>query len=79
MADRPGKTKPYTARQIVKLACVCCGQPAKYQWNCCADGNVWRPICPECDILMNEIMLSLVRDPDRYQKMLDYAAWVRRS
>ncbi len=46
---RHGRRKPYTARGIVRLACFRCGRPARFQWSICADGNVQRPLCGECD------------------------------
>jgi hypothetical protein len=35
-----------------------------FQWNCCADGNLWRPLCLKCDIAMNRMVLRWMRDPD---------------
>ena len=59
-----GRKKDYTAIGIRRLKCVRCGQRAHAQWNICADGNLHRPICLDCDIALNEMVLRWMGFPD---------------
>lgn len=68
---RAGRKDPYTEIGIRRLRCVRCGSAASSQWNACADG-VHRPICDECDVLLNLLALQFMRDPDVVQKMAAY-------
>lgn len=58
--------RPYTESQLYKLPCHCCGAPARFQWNACADGNIWRPLCPGCDVRINIAVLRVL-DPVRWK------------
>jgi transposase-like protein len=68
-----GRRTPYTERGIRRMKCMRCGQPAVHQWQICADGNTYRPICASCDIELNEMVLRFVHDPEWQQKMIQYA------
>lgn len=52
------RKKPYTLTGIRRLKCFRCGNQAVHQWQICADDNVYRPICLECDIALNEMVLK---------------------
>lgn len=52
-----GRKKPYTVIGIERLPCFRCGNPAYHQWQICADGNLYRPVCLDCDIELNEMVL----------------------
>ena len=67
---------PYTERGIRRLRCwvAGCDRRAEHQWQCCADGNVYRGICLEHDIALNDLALRFVGDPDREAKMAVYRA-----
>lgn len=54
------RTKPYTEIGIRRLNCIRCGRQATQQWQICADGNQYRPICTECDIELNEMVLRFM-------------------
>lgn len=69
---RHGRRKPYTAAGIRRLPCFRCGAPAVHQWNVCADGNLFRPLCLECDIALNQTVLRFMNDPDRAAKLKAY-------
>jgi hypothetical protein len=73
LSPRAGRSEPYTERGIGRLACVRCGHRAEYQWQCCADGNKWRPICGTCDVALNLLALEFMRDPDSDAKIERYA------
>lgn len=62
----------YTAIGIRRLKCFRCGKKAKYQWQICADGNQYRPICEDCDIALNEMVLKFMGFPDWQEKMEAY-------
>lgn len=53
---------PYTEAGIkrVKCAVIGCAEPAAHQWQICADGNRWRPICRAHDVAINEVVMRLV-------------------
>lgn len=57
------RSKPYTKIGIRRLKCFRCGARAEYQWQVCADKNIWRPICPVCDVMLNQIVLQFMHDP----------------
>jgi len=67
-----GRRTPYTKRGIRRLKCIRCGEPAVHQWNACADG-LWRPICWDCDVLINRIALMFMfpDDPDGNDEKID--------
>ncbi len=65
------RTKPYTEIGIRRMRCVRCGEPAHAQWNACADGS-YRPICKDCDIKLNKIVLKFMEIEDAEAKMEAY-------
>lgn len=69
---KTGRKQPYTAAGIRRLACVRCGGQARFQWNVCADGNLFRPICTPCDIALNELVLKWMKDPHWKAKIAAY-------
>lgn len=69
---RHGRREPYTEIGVRRLPCVRCGQPARFQWNVCADGNLFRPICTACDIALNELVLTWMGDPEAAEKIVAY-------
>lgn len=65
------RSRPYTRIGVQRLPCLRCGQPAKCQWCVCADG-CYRPVCAECDIRLNSLVLAFLRVPDRAKTIADY-------
>lgn len=72
-----GRKQPYTQIGIRRLKCIRCGAPAVFQWQICADGNVYRPLCVACDIELNETVLKWAGDPDASSKMIGYKERVK--
>jgi len=68
------RRKPYTEIGIKRMRCFRCQKQAHTQWQICADGNQWRPICVMCDIDLNRLVLEFMRDPDVELKMAIYAS-----
>jgi NAD-dependent SIR2 family protein deacetylase len=68
---------PYTEIGIRRLKCIRCGKPAKYQWNACSDDNIWRPLCTECDIEINKLVLQFMGFPDWEEKIIKYSKKLR--
>jgi len=66
------RKKPYTEIGIRRLKCFRCGKPACYQWQICSDNNIYRPICVECDIALNEMVLKWMGFTDWKQKIDKY-------
>ncbi len=69
---RYGRREPYTEEGVKRLPCTRCGEPAMHQWNVCSDWNLHRPICKQCDIELNLLVLWFMRDPDWQQKIDAY-------
>lgn len=72
MAKKHGRGKPYTEIGIRRLPCSRCGKPATHQWQVCADNNLYRPICIDCDIELNSIVLVWMGDEDAVDKIHRY-------
>ena len=66
------RKKPYTAMGIKRMKCFRCGKRASRQWQICADENVYRPCCDECDRLLNGLVLQFMGFPDWREKMERY-------
>lgn len=65
--------EPYTHNGIRRLKCYRCKKRrAVHQWQCCADGNTWRPLCLVCDIALNKLVLQWVGDPEWQSKLKAY-------
>ena len=67
------RTKPYTKIGIRRLSCFRCGAQAEHQWQICADGNQYRPICCKCDVELNGVVLRFMGFKDWEDKLLKYA------
>lgn len=59
-----GRRTPYTTRGIARKRCVRCGARAVSQWSTCANGNRWLPLCRECDVAVNELVLRYLNVPN---------------
>lgn len=66
------RKRPYTAIGIARVPCARCGQHSRYQWQICADGNIYRGLCARCDYALNEMVLEWVGDPLAEEKMQAY-------
>jgi hypothetical protein len=71
------RTKPYTAIGIGRCKCIRCGAKAAYQWQICADGLIFRPLCPACDLELNRMVLEWANIPEWREKLAAYAERVR--
>lgn len=69
---RHGRSKPYTEIGIRRLPCFRCGDQALTQWQICADGRTYRPLCGCCDVELNRMVLEFMGDPDAAAKMARY-------
>ena len=69
---KPGRKQPYTDIGIRRLPCARCGKPARFQWQICSDGNLYRPLCTQCDIALNALVLRWIGDPDADAKIAAY-------
>ena len=67
------RRKPYTEIGIRRLKCFRCKErQAVHQWNICADDNVYRPLCVECDVELNALVLQWAGFPDAEEKLRRY-------
>jgi hypothetical protein len=67
-----GRKQPYTAIGIKRCECIRCGKPAHAAWQICADGRLYRPLCVECDIALNEMVLKWAGFSDWEEKIKAY-------
>jgi hypothetical protein len=70
------RKKPYTEIGIRRKKCIRCGKQAVFQWQICADDNIYRPVCIGCDIELNEIVLKWAGFKDWEDKLNRYKARV---
>lgn len=73
------RTKPYTQIGIHRKKCFRCGKPALFQWQICSDGNQYRPVCKDCDIELNEMVLKWAGFPDWQDKIEKYKQKIRKE
>lgn len=69
------RPEPYTEIGVRRLKCIRCEiRMARFQWQICSDGNNHRPICGECDVALNRMVLEFMRHPrandlaERYER-----------
>ena len=67
-----GRKTPYTLKGIKRIKCFRCGKPASQQWQICSDDNIYRGICTECDVALNEVVLKFMGFGDWEEKMKAY-------
>jgi NAD-dependent SIR2 family protein deacetylase len=67
------RKKPYTEIGIRRLRCFRCRvkRPTQ-QWQICADGNQYRPICNDCDFELNKLVLDFFGFEDVDEMMSKY-------
>ena len=66
------RRKEYTEEGIKRKKCIRCGSKAFRQWSICSDGNNYRPICLDCDELLNRMVLKFMRHPHWKELAADY-------
>lgn len=54
------------------MKCARCGKKGYASWQVCADDRVYRVMCMDCDIELNEMVLKWVGDPQADEKMKKY-------
>jgi hypothetical protein len=69
-----GRKQPYTQIGIRRLRCSVagCEARAEHQWNCCANGNLWMPLCLDHDIELNRITLEWMGHPEADRLISEY-------
>ena len=71
-------SKPYSERGIRRVDCVRgCGRKAATQWQACANGNRWLPMCWPCDVALNDLALRFFKFPNRVALMTQYRRKVK--
>lgn len=68
------RRRPYTAIGVRRLRCyrAGCNKRAVHQWQICSDDRVFRPICEECDVELNRLVLEWMGFPDAAEKLERY-------
>lgn len=72
-----GRRRPYTVAGVRRVSCARCGNPARHQWSICSDGNLQRPICLDCDIALNRLVLRWMGFPDWREKIASYTKQIQ--
>lgn len=67
------RERRYTESQLHKCKCFRCGAPARFQWNICSDDNIWRPLCGQCDLDLNAMVLEWFGKNNWEVKLRKYA------
>jgi hypothetical protein len=75
----PGRREPYTEIGIRRMPCARCGKPARFQWQICADDRLFRTLCAECDVTLNEMVMRWVWGDRREADIARYREKVDRS
>lgn len=66
------RKKPYTEIGIRRIPCARCASPSVHQWQVCADDNVYRGLCSDCDVKLNAMVLKWMGFKDWKQKITKY-------
>jgi hypothetical protein len=69
------RPKPYTKAGLRRMPCAHCAKPAARQWSLrpCAIGRMgWYPLCINCDLALNEIVMDFLNVPDRVERLAAY-------
>lgn len=66
-----GKKTPYTKIGIRRAKCFC-GNRAAFQWSTCANGHRYIPVCKECDLRLNRLILDFLNHPYTDTLMVRY-------
>jgi hypothetical protein len=74
-----GRLKPYSAIGIARVPCCRCGAPANQQWQACANGRRYLPVCIECDIAINRMALEFMGFDRVDERIAMYAENLRGS
>ena len=55
------KSEPIPLDQLWDIPCVHCGANSQCQWVVCANGPDFIPMCIDCDIALNHLILSFLK------------------
>ncbi len=61
---------PYTEIGIRRKKCYRCGKRSTTQWQICSLKREFLPLCPDCDIALNELVLRFMRLPKNLRQLL---------
>lgn len=61
-----GRRQPYTEIGIRRVKCGVrgCRTKGHSQWQCCANGNRWVPLCKMHDATLNRLALNYIGHPE---------------
>ena len=54
------------------MPCARCGKPSEQQWQICADGNQYWPICSQGDVVLNYLVMDFMEMADKDTKIQRY-------
>jgi hypothetical protein len=71
------RRRAYTGVGLRRVPCAHCGEPASEQWSLrpCAIGTTgWYPLCTDCDVELNRVVMEFLRLPDAEERLARYVA-----
>lgn len=73
-----GRKKPYTTKGLKRILCACCKkQKARFQWTACAINSRYVPVCTDCDIHLNILLVTAFGTPNGPKLLKKYAEAVK--
>lgn len=70
-----GRKRPYTAVGIRRIPCTrfnTCGNMASDQWQICSDNRLYRPLCTQCDVELNKMVMRWAFGDTRETDLVAY-------
>lgn len=62
-----GTPEPIPLDELWDVPCIRCGSPSQCQWAVCANDGNHLPLCLDCDIALNRLVLCFLNiEPDRF-------------
>jgi NAD-dependent SIR2 family protein deacetylase len=62
-----GTVEPIPVEEIWDVPCVRCGANSQCQWAICANEGRYLPLCLECDVALNRLILTFLNvEPDEF-------------
>ena len=58
MSQYWGKKTSYTNEELSRTKCIRCGELSSHVWGTCANGGYHIPLCENCDVSLNELILK---------------------
>lgn len=71
------RRRAYSEAGLKRVPCAHCGASSVAQWSLrpCAIGTTgWYPLCADCDMELNRLVMEFLRLPDAAERLAAYVA-----